>query len=165
MKSDGKKRKRGRPGTYTPKLGAEIEEWIANGQPLRAFCRRPGKPGWTTVYRWMRADDAFAARIAHAREVGGDAIAEEALRIADTPMVGVREEVEKGRKKTVREDMLGHRRLQVDTRLKLLAKWTRKYSPKVGVEHSGKVTLEDLVMASLASADPKAEEPQEPTDG
>ncbi|MNU09652.1 hypothetical protein D3C72_2563420 [compost metagenome] len=34
--------------------------------------------------------------------------------------------------------MLGHRRLQVETRLKLLAKWhPKKYGEKVTAEHTG----------------------------
>jgi len=40
-----------------------------------------------------------------------------------------------GEKKTVREeDMLGHRKLQIETRLKLLAKWNpKKYGERVQV--------------------------------
>jgi len=40
-----------------------------------------------------------------------------------------------GEKKTVREeDMLGHRKLQIETRLKLLAKWNpKKYGERLAV--------------------------------
>jgi len=40
-----------------------------------------------------------------------------------------------GEKKTVREeDMLGHRKLQIETRLKLLAKWNpKKYGEKLAL--------------------------------
>ena len=61
-----------------------------------------------------------------AREAQADAFAEEIIDIADTPLE--RERVEEGSNKdgvfgrTVREDMLGHRRLQVDTRRWLMAK-------------------------------------------
>ena len=45
------------------------------------------------------------------------------LEIADTPVEGSRTKTtDKGNEVTT-EDMLGHRRLQVETRLKLLAKW------------------------------------------
>jgi hypothetical protein len=34
----------------------------------------------------------------------------------------------------VREDMLGHRKLQIETRLKLLAKWSpKRYGDKLGI--------------------------------
>ncbi|HXD37446.1 MAG TPA: hypothetical protein VN624_12375, partial [Rhodanobacter sp.] len=44
------------------------------------------------------------------------------------------------------EDMLGHRKLRIDTRLKLLAKWDpKRYGDKQQLEHSGTLSLENLV--------------------
>jgi len=145
------KRKVGRPVEAVPSAMAdEILHAIADGVNLREFCRRPGRPNWRTVYDWMEKDADFAARIARAREVGCDAIAHDALHIADTQLAG--EIVKDGPDGTTvtREDMLGHRRLQVDARIKLLSKWMpKKYGDKVGVEHSGQVTLEQLIAGSL----------------
>lgn len=116
----------------TPQLQEELLDWIASGKTLRAFCRQEGKPAWRTVYDWLAADEDFAARIARARDIGADAIAEEALQIADTPQEGVTTTTDALGVKEVREDMLGHRKLQVDTRLKLLAKWNpKKYGEKI----------------------------------
>jgi hypothetical protein len=59
----------------------------------------------------------FRDHYARAREAQTEAMAEEVLEIADTPLEG--ERVEEGSnkdgafEKTVREDMLGHRRLQI----------------------------------------------------
>lgn len=95
-------------------------------------------PHWTTVYDWIEGDEAFSLRIARARKLGFDAIAEEALSIADTPVMG--EESEKSGKniKIKRGDMLGHRKLQVETRLKLLAKWCpEKYGERTAMELTG----------------------------
>lgn len=120
--------------TYTPELDAEICARLSEGEPLRVICRDNHMPAWRTVYDWCRANPEFATRIARARELGYDAIAEEALEIADTPREGEREETTHEGFKTVREDMLGHRRLQVETRLKLLAKWSpKKYGDKIDV--------------------------------
>lgn len=61
-------------------------------------------------------------------------IAAEAMRIADTPVDGVEtEEDESGAVvKVKRGDMLGHRKLQIETRLKLLAKWDpKRYGDRV----------------------------------
>lgn len=122
----------------TPELQEELLTWIASGQTLRAFCRQPNKPAWRTVYDWIEADPDLAARIARARDIGADAIAEEALSIADTPMPGVITTVDEDGTKTVTEDMLGHRKLQVETRLKLLAKWNpKKYGEKIEQQHTG----------------------------
>lgn len=103
-------------------------------------------PAWRTVYDWREADPEFAARFARARDAGFDAIAEEALEIADTPQEGIRIETDADGSKTVREDMLGHRKLRVETRLKLLAKWSpKKYGERVDVAHSGQLGLEATV--------------------
>jgi hypothetical protein len=128
----------GRPTSYTPELADEICDRIANGEPLRVICRDDGMPSWRTVYDWRARHPEFFTRIAQARDVGYDAIAEEALEIADTPRIGVRREDSDDGCKEIRDDMLGHRRLQVETRLKLLAKWApKKYGDKIDVTTGG----------------------------
>lgn len=131
---------------FTPEIAAEILEWIADGKTLRAYCRQEGRPSFHAVYRWVTADEEFREKMEIARQVGFDAIADEALAIADTPQRGTIETVEgaettqgsdgktdtKPGVRTIRtEDMLGHRKLQVETRLKLLAKWhPKKYGER-----------------------------------
>jgi len=129
--------------TYTKKTGDAIIQWISEGKPLRQFCRENDLT-WRTVYNWLEADSDFASRFARARDIGADAIAEQALEIADTPVEGVRKETGgKDGAKEVREDMLGHRKLQVETRLKLLAKWfPQKYGDKTEHTINGPVSLE-----------------------
>ncbi len=121
--------------TYTVKIADEIVEWISKGKTLREFCRQEGRPTWSTVYHWLEAEEDFATRFARARDMGHDAIAEEALEIADSPLEGVRRELGgKDGPKEVYEDMLGHRKLQVETRLKLLAKWNpKKYGDRLAL--------------------------------
>lgn len=123
----------GRHSEYTPEIAESIIEWISEGKPLREFCRQDNSPAWRTVYHWLEANPDFQARFTRARDMGADAIAEEALEIANTPVEGVRREVGgKDGAKEVFEDMLGHRKLQVETRLKLLAKWhPKKYGDKI----------------------------------
>ena len=137
------KRKPGRPTKRTPAIEQEIVERIAQGQTLRSICLDNDKrfPEWRTVYDWMEADPDFSARIARARETGHDAIAEEALAIANQPLPGIEtEEDEHGNvTKIKRGDMLGHRKLQIETRLKLLAKWNpKKYGERASMELTGK---------------------------
>lgn len=125
-------------GMKTPALLDEICERIANGEPLRAICRDERMPSWRSVYDWINEDEAFASRIAQARELGYDAIAEEALEIANTPVMGREEEESDTGFKVKRGDMLGHRKLQVETRLKLLAKWApKKYGERSAMELTG----------------------------
>jgi len=130
-------KEKGRPSTFTEEIAHEITERLSDGEPLRAICRSEGMPNWRTVYDWMAKDNTFSAHIAHAREIGFDAIAEEALMIADTPCyLETKETIEDQGKptkvKVVVADAFNHRRLQVDTRLKLLAKWCpKKYGDQV----------------------------------
>lgn len=136
----------GRASTYSVEMADRIVEWVAEGKPLREFCRLDDTPAWRTVYDWLDANPDFAARFARARDLGADAIAEETLRIADTPMQGQRSEVSEDGLKTVTEDMLGHRKLQVDTRLKLLAKWfPKRYGDRKTTEHTGSVSIQAAV--------------------
>jgi hypothetical protein len=87
----------------------------------------------------VRDDEAVAAgggaglsaSIARAREIGYDALAEQCLMIADTPQMGRKTVYSSGDEQrdsvtVTEEEMLGHRKLQIETRLKLLAKWDPK---------------------------------------
>lgn len=134
------KPRRGRPSTYSKQIGDEIVELLSEGIPLAEICRRDGMPGLRTVYDWEEAHPEFSARIARARVAGYDMIAVEALRIADTQEEGERRKQGKDGIEITTEDMLGHRKLRVETRLKLLAKWDpKRYGDKI--EHSGTVHL------------------------
>lgn len=109
-------------------------------EPMTVICADLGVPV-KTVNDWRLQDEAIRAQFDAARDLGYDAIAHDALCIADTPKLGVIEKLEpvkqkNGRTKLVvterrNEDMLGHRKLQVETRLKLLAKWDpRRYGER-----------------------------------
>jgi len=124
----------GRPSKYGRELAEEIIQRLSEGEPLRQICRDNHMPEWRTIYDWMYRDPELSAAIARAREIGYDKMAEEVLQIADTPMMGQVQTIDdKG--STIRtEDMLGHRKLQIETRLKLLAKWNpKKYGDRVAV--------------------------------
>jgi hypothetical protein len=127
----------GRPSSYTQEIADEICERLSKGEPLAQICRDDHMPGLTTVYDWQKAHEEFSESFACARVAGFDQIAMDTLMIADTPQMGeiVVEKpimvdgkpLEGVTTKEVRqEDMLGHRKLQVETRLKLLAKWDPK---------------------------------------
>jgi hypothetical protein len=129
--------KRGRPSKKTDALCEEIALRLSEGEPMAEICRSAHMPSVATVFNWMADDHEFTKAIARARDIGYDRIAVDALRIADTPVIGTIE-VEGGDGKTTltRKDAIEHRKLQVDTRLKLLAKWCpKRYGERV--QHSG----------------------------
>ena len=112
----------GRPPEPVPQdIADAVVEWIAEGKPLREFCRQPGMPARRTVDDWRLKDEAFAARVARARDVGYAQIADECLAIVDTS--------------DAKDDQdVARRKLRVETRLKLLACWDpRRYGNKVAV--------------------------------
>jgi len=127
------KKKTGRPTKYSLDIAHDICERLSDGEPLRQICRLEGMPAWRTVYDWIYKDDALqeggaglSAAIAYARDIGYDAIAEDLLTIADPPLMGEEETSSAAGLTITRRDMLGHRKLQIETRLKLLAKWNPK---------------------------------------
>ena len=92
---------------------------------------------------------------ARAREAGEEWLAAQCLAIADTPVEGVEVTTKaNGDVEEKRGDMLGHRKLQIDTRLKLLAKWNpKKWGDKIESTHlgpnGGPVQVQNLTDADL----------------
>lgn len=109
--------------TFTQEAADRIVAALCEGKPLAQVCREIGV-GLSTVYDWQAADEAFAGRIARAREVGEEVIAASCLDIADD---GRRDYVanEDG-VPVVDHDHIQRSKLRIDTRLKLLAKWNPK---------------------------------------
>ena len=130
-------RKPGQPTKRTDAIIDEILERISEGEPLRAICRDEHMPHWRTIYCWTSADEDLAKRLAAARELGEDALAEQCLVIADDE----RHDWRLTKKGILVDDVaIGRAKLQIDTRLKLLAKWNpRKYGDSVQLKHSGGV--------------------------
>lgn len=120
-----------RPTKRNPEVEARIISGLCEGTPLRELCRQAGMPNWRTVYDWISADADFAAQVAHARDTGTDAIAEQALDLIDGEPDRVDGKIDPG--------FVQWRRAQVDTRLKLLACWNpKKYGAKQTVDVGNK---------------------------
>ncbi len=126
MTAKTEKRPKGRPPEPVPqdKIDA-ICEWIAQGQTLRQWCRENGIH-YSTVYLWLEKDKDFAQRFAHAREVGHDAIADEALEIIDTEPEHAESWSKEGGSKHRDGAHVTWLRNRAEYRLKLLAKWNPK---------------------------------------
>lgn len=145
------------PPKRSPQVEDEVCRRLSDGETLRSICRDDRMPSWRSIYDWIAQDADFASRIARARELGADAIAEQILDIADTPVVGEEIEESESGMKVRRADMLGHRKLQVETRLKLLAKWfPKKYGDRSAMEvtgaDGGPVQISDTQRAAKISA-------------
>ena len=142
--ADAAKRSAGRPSTYTDAIAEEICRRIADGEPLRQICRDDHMPKWQTIYHWKSERQEFSNRIAHARELGTNAIAEDTLAIIDTPPERVEGRIDPG--------FVSWQKNRVEQRMKLLAKWNPKaYGDKLQTELSGSVTVNhETALAELA---------------
>jgi len=121
----------GAKSIYNPEIAKRMCEQLSDGIPLRQICRQEGFPAWQTVYEWMAKDPELHRAIAHAREIGQDAIAEEIYRLVETPPAMILDEKGRGR---VDAGHVAWVRVQADIKLKLLAKWNpKRYGDKVEV--------------------------------
>lgn len=122
-------RKTGRPTLRTDAMIDEICERLSVGEPLRSICRSDGMPSWQAIYGWMGKDDDLSDRIARARQLGYDAIAEQCLDIADDER---HDWILTKKGPIIDEVAIGRAKLQIHTRLQLLSKWSpKKYGEKV----------------------------------
>lgn len=99
-----------------------ICELVANGKTLTASCREHGVSPSAVRYRFMVDEQMFAIST-RAREAGCDALADECIEIADDPTIDAAE-----------------KRVRIDTRIRLIGKWSKRYSDKLTVENNTTVT-------------------------
>lgn len=127
------KKKTGRPGgvpAYVNKedIKRQLVAWVSEGKTLRDFCRQDGMPGYNALYTWLAEDPVFEGLFARARVVGHDAIADECLALADKEPLEVFDEAGNRRYDPA---SIAWKKNQIETRLKLLAKWNpKKYGDK-----------------------------------
>lgn len=124
----------------------EICDQLSVGQSLRKICRDRGLPE-STIRGWFLEDEEAFAHSARARELGCDALADECIDIADGQS-GVDDPADK--------------RIRIDTRIRLIGKWSKRYGDKQQLEHVGKdggaiqvqsklIELTDEELASIAA--------------
>ena len=120
------------PAKITPAVIEEVLSRIAQGETLAALARELGFHPQSWVDR-MRADEGLALAYAHARDVGADVIAEQALEIIDAAPERIIEVDDEGKTLQGRIDSaaVAWAKNRAEMRLKLLAKWhPKKYGDK-----------------------------------
>lgn len=128
--------------SYNAEDGETICEALAEGHSLLSICEAMGIPH-STARNWERDIPEHGANSARARELGCHVLAEQCLQIADTPLTGEETTTKAdGGVETRTGDMLGHRKLQIETRMRLIGKWApRIYGDKLQTEHSGGIAV------------------------
>jgi len=128
----------GRPSIRTAEIVESILEQIGDGVPLAKICRQPGMPKLRTFYDWAEADEELSALVARARKAGHDNIAFDMMEIADQPPAY--KQTAEGM--SIDQGDVAHRKLQIDTRQKLLRCWDPKnYGDKLEVDNKGNMAV------------------------
>ena len=113
----------GRPSNYSPEIANEICERLSTGEPLAKICRDPHMPGYSTVRKWEGENDEFLALSSRARKDGTHWLADECIEIADNGEIDPQ-----------------HKRIMVDTRIRLIGKWNaREYGDKLEIDATSRV--------------------------
>jgi len=103
------------PLPYDAAIGDIICDHLANGESLKVICAGDDSiPCEATVYRWLRANEAFSEQYARARKDWADAQIERIQELA-------------------RDDKRGadHKRIEIDTLKWSMGKMNGKYSDKL----------------------------------
>jgi hypothetical protein len=119
----------------------EICARLSKGEPLSVICSDEHIPSFQTVYNWEKAQPEFLEASTRARLIGTHYLAYDSLRVADDLSIDP-----------------AHKRVMVDTRLRLIGKWNaRQYGDKIEHEHSGTIQtqsdeqLEGRIQALMAA--------------
>lgn len=105
----------------TAGLVLEVCQDVANGKTLTQAAKERGTSGAAIRYQLLKDADLFS-HSARAREIGCDAIADECIAIADGP------------------GDPADKRIKIDTRIRLIGKWSQRYSDKLTVNTNKTVT-------------------------
>lgn len=131
----------GRPSSYSQEVADEICARLSKGEPLSVICSDEHIPSFQTVYNWEKARPEFLEASTRARLIGTHYLAYDSLRVADDLSIDP-----------------AHKRVMVDTRLRLIGKWNaRQYGDKIEHEHSGTIQtqsdeqLEGRIQALMAA--------------
>lgn len=154
---------------FTIEKAKRVLDAISEGTTVTGIAKKLGFPRkyiyqWQgeqegRKFKWGGQEQDFKGHFARAKEMGFDAIADEAMDIADDFELVTVEETTEGEKgfyrKTKCLDTTEQRKLKIWTRLQLLAKWSNRYSDKQKVELTGKdggaIKSETKVVESMST--------------
>lgn len=145
------KRPVGRPQAWSQDMADALCADLASGMSLRTACLADDRPAMSTVFKWIRTIPEFSQQYDKAKAESADALAEEILDIADD---GTNDWMEARTKDgevrmVLDKENVQRSRLRVDARKWIASKLKpKKYGDKTEVEHTGKVSLEQLIAQS-----------------
>ena len=136
--------RRGRPSTYSQETADIICTRLVEGESLRSICRDPEMPALSSVTKWLRLHEDFAAQYTRAREDQADTLADEILEIADNARNDWMEKQDDGGGAAyiLNGEHVQRTRLRVEARKWMAGKMRPKvYGDKVEHDHKGQVVV------------------------
>lgn len=108
--------------TYSDKTAQTIINELLEGETLRSICKRLNLKV-CTVYSWLKNNPDFKGNYEAARDFADMLMEEEALELADTPNITKRVVTyDNGTTATTEFDDVARSRLQIEARLKIVAR-------------------------------------------
>ncbi len=138
---------------YTPsqKLVAfkKVIKALESGKTLGNILDEPNMPSRTGFYSWLKSEEGFEEKYVRAKELSAEALYDEMIRIAETPIMGDETTIGPNGVTITTKDQIHHRRLLLDTiKWRLGKEAPRKYGDKLDVtsdgEKVGQVTIFEL---------------------
>lgn len=130
---------------FSPEEKAKIQDHVLReislGRALsKILIEDEGMCSSPTWYAWEQNDEELLSKVVRAREVGAQHLLEETLEIADTHEKGIVRTIKPdGTIEEREEDMLGHRKLRIETRHKYAQMIApRRFGTKVDLTTNGK---------------------------
>jgi len=140
----------GRPSDYTPEIADKICSQISDGKSLRTICKAASMPSVVTIFSWLRKHPEFVKQYETAKQEQSDMLVEEMLDISDDSASDYIS-TEHGEK--INTEHVQRSRLRVDTRKWIASKLKpKKYGEKQEVEHSGSLSLIELIKQSTQAS-------------
>lgn len=147
-------------GEVMARLCGAWEEGVVDRPPSPwEVCRAMGL-SYGGLLKWVAEKEERTQEYERALRIRAHLLAEEIVEIADTPKLGVERKMRSdGSVETTENDMLGHRRLQIEARKFIASKWDgQRYGDKVEHAVTGGVTVE-IVRFGTGQVEEKVVEP------
>ena len=143
--------KRGRPSKCSQSIADSIMDGLSQGDSLSQVCKDLDLP-YSTVFGWMdKYQDTFFVNSPRAYKAGYDKIADDCIDISDESGADV--SVDDKGKYTVDGEVIQRARLRIDTRLRLLGKWSNKYADRSINENLNKNLNADATIDELSTTE------------
>lgn len=143
------------PAARRREIMEAVSAGLMRGTPLTVICeslQASGSFSGQSVFNWLKDDPEAKLAIAHARDLGFDWIAHDCIAIADDTSNDVLFDKE-GNPHPNGAAVLS-RKLRIETRLKLLAKWSPRYAEGSTLKVEGEVSTVTRHVLDVRQLDP-----------